>query len=261
VQPAELVAALLPHVDESLIALDFDGTLAPIVIDPMSSRPAPGALDALAALSRRGARVAVITGRDARTVLQLGRLDAVPGIIVAGLYGAESWASGEFDTLPTPDSMAALRQRLPALIEQHTSDEAVWVEDKRLSLVVHARGAADPATALESVRPAVEELAAELGVEVHAGRGILELRLPGYDKGGVLRRLATEHDPAAVLFAGDDLGDLPAFHTVRELRAEGRPAWSVAAGSADVPEVAAAADVRVDGPEGVVELLRGLAGG
>jgi trehalose 6-phosphate phosphatase len=260
VQPADLIASLQPHVHDALIALDFDGTLAPIVTDPMSSRPAPGALDALVALRRRGARVAVITGRDARTVIQLGALDTVPGIIVAGLYGAESWAAGEFNTLPTPGSIAALRERLPEVVAQHTSDD-VWIEDKRLSLVVHARRAKDPEAALEAVRPAVEALAAELGFEVHPGRGILELRLPGFDKGGVLRRLAVEHDPAAVLFAGDDLGDLPAFWTVRDLRAEGRPAWGVAAGSADVPEVTKAADLRVDGPEGVVDLLEQLAAG
>jgi trehalose 6-phosphate phosphatase len=256
---AELVAAIRPNLDGALVALDFDGTLSPIVLDPTTSRPAPGALEALRALAAKGARIAVITGRDARTVLALGSLDRVDGVMVAGLYGAETWSAGELASPPTPESMTELRARLPALVRDRTIDDAVWVEDKRLSLVVHARKAADPQAALEVLREPVAELAAQLGLELHGGRDILELRLPGYDKGRVLRSLADDPYASTVLFAGDDLGDLPAFATVRALRAEGRRAWGVAAGSADVPEVAAAADARVNGPDGVVALLTSLA--
>jgi trehalose 6-phosphate phosphatase len=155
--------------------------------------------------------------------------------------------------------METLRARLPDLVAEWSTVDGVWVEDKRLSLVVHARTAADPAAALEALREPVAELAAELGLEIHDGRDVLEVRLPGYEKGAVLRNLAADPFASAVLFAGDDLGDLPAFAAVRELRAEGRPAWSVAAASADVPEVGAAADLTVDGPDGVVALLADLA--
>ena len=255
---AELVGALRPHLDGALIALDFDGTLAPIVPDPAASRPAAGALDALRALAERGARIAVITGRDARTVVRLGGLDGVPGLTVAGVYGAETWTSGELESLPTPRSIDELRARLPDAVAPVTG-LGVWIEDKRLSLVVHARRADDPAAALQLVREPVTALAHELGLEIHDGRDVLEVRLPGYDKGAVLRRLAGEPYARAVLFAGDDVGDLPAFGVVRELRDEGRHAWSVAAASAEVPEVSGAADVTVDGPAAVVDLLAALA--
>jgi trehalose 6-phosphate phosphatase len=43
---------------------------------------------------------------------------------------------------------------------------------------------------------------------------------------------------------------------VHELRASGLTAFAVGAGSAEVPEIADAADVLVDGPAGVLELLR-----
>jgi trehalose 6-phosphate phosphatase len=55
---AETLRANLPG---ALIALDFDGTIAPIVPNPSDSRPVPGAVDSLAALARAGAQVAVIT--------------------------------------------------------------------------------------------------------------------------------------------------------------------------------------------------------
>jgi trehalose 6-phosphate phosphatase len=259
VDAKEIVTALRGRLAEALIAVDFDGTLAPIVADPAASRPAPGALEALIALGEAGARLAVVTGRDAATVVRLGDLAQVPGLRVVGLYGAETWTAGELTTPDVPESVELLRDRLPELVAGHASDPGVWVEDKRLSLVVHTRRAADPAGELARLDGPVRELAAELGLEVHAGRNVLEVRLPGFDKGAVLLALVAELDPGVVLFAGDDLGDLPAFTAVRELRARGRDAWSVAATSAEVPELAAAADVCVDGPAGVVALLAAIA--
>ena len=251
-----VVAALRAELEHALVAVDFDGTLAPIVPDPADSRPAPGAVAALRTIAERGAQVAVITGRDARTVLGLGGLDAIPGVIVEGLYGAERWQGGVLTTLPEPYAMRRLRTELPALIA--TGDPKLWIEDKRLSLVVHARMAADPQAALDSVREPVTTLGEQLGLSVNPGRGVLELRLPGHDKGAALLRLAAELVPKAVLFVGDDVGDLPAFAAVGELREQGTPAWSVAVVSPEAPEVARAADVQVDGPAGVVALLQSL---
>jgi trehalose 6-phosphate phosphatase len=107
----------------------------------------------------------------------------------------------------------------------------------------------------------VEALAHRHDLVVERGRLVLELRPPGSDKGAALRALVDGlgTSPSAVLFIGDDLGDLPAFAAVHDLRADGVQAWAVASASAEAPEVAAAADVVVDGPAGVVALLRALA--
>ena len=255
---AEALRANLPG---ALIALDFDGTIAPIVPHPADSRPVPGAVDSLAALARAGAQVAVVTGRDARTVIELGGLDAIPRLIVEGLYGAEQWHDGALHTQPEPESLHRLRQELPHLLARHAEDPSVWIEDKRLSLVRHGRLAADPEQALDPLRDAVAALGAKLGLEVHRGRGVIELRLTGYDKGTALLRLVDQVAPAAVLFVGDDVGDLPAFAAVATLRQRGLPAWSVAAASVEAPDVADAADIRVAGPAGVAGLLSGLISG
>jgi len=250
-----LLAALRPHLAGSLVATDFDGTLAPLVLDPQRSRPADGAIAALTALARRGAQVAVITGRDAATAVRLGGLDAVPGIAVAGLYGLETWQDGVLTSPEPPPEIDELRRRLPGAVA--AGGPEVWIEDKRLSLVVHVRRAADPRAAADAVREPVTRLGAELGLEVHPGSGVLELRLPGYDKAGALTRLA-EGRPA-VLYLGDDLGDLPAFAAARELRAAGRPAYAVGVRSSQVAELDGAADLDVPGPEAAVELLQALA--
>jgi trehalose 6-phosphate phosphatase len=253
---SELTAAVRADLSHALVALDFDGTLAPIVPDPADSRPVAGAVDALTALAGRGTQVAIITGRDARTVLELSGLAAVPGLIVEGVYGAETWRGGELTSPPTPDAIEQLRQRLPDIVA--TGDKNVWIEDKRLSLVVHGRLARDPDAALAPLRAPILEVAAELGFEVHDGRGVIELRLPGFDKAGALRRLVDLVRPSSVLFAGDDVGDLPAFAAVRSLRSSGAAAYGVGVRSPEVPELADAADILVDGPRGVLELLRSL---
>lgn len=256
---AELVAAVRVDPAGTLVALDFDGTLAPIVADPERSRPLPGAIGALAALGAAGVRLAVITGRDAGTAVRLGGLDAVPGLTVAGLYGAELWQGGELETMPTPPVLTELAERLPGVVAG--ADPAVWIEDKRLSLVVHGRRASDPEAALDPLRGPVAALAADLGLEMHPGRGVLEVRLPGYDKGTALRRLVERHSPRVVVFAGDDRGDVPGLLAVRSLRAQGVTGFAVAAVSGEVPELADAADILVDGPAGVLDILRRLTDG
>ncbi len=123
---------------------------------------------------------------------------------------------------------------------------------------MHARRAADPDAALAPLQAPIQALADELDLEMHPGRDVLELRVPGYDKAGALRDLAAEHD--GVLYLGDDLGDLPAFAEIRRLRAAGRIAYGVAVLSSGVPDVVGAADLEVPEPADAVELLRALAG-
>jgi trehalose 6-phosphate phosphatase len=93
---------------------------------------------------------------------------------------------------------------------------------------------------------------------MHPGRDVLELRLPGFDKAGAIDRLAG--DRKGVLYLGDDLGDLPAFAHVRDLRAAGRTAYAIGVRSSGVPEVSDAADASVAEPADAVSLLRSLAG-
>ena len=255
---AEIVATVRADPGGTLLALDFDGTLAPIVPDPADSRPLPGAVGALITLAGRGARIAVITGRDARTLFELSGLERVPGLAVEALYGAESWHAGQLRTPTTPAETEALRARLPVIIAEG-ADPALWIEDKRLSLVVHGRLADDPERALDPVRVPIAALAAELGLEVHAGRGVIELRLPGFDKAGALRRLVDQFAPRQVVFAGDDVGDLPAFAEIRAMRAAGATAWGLGVLSPEVSELDGAADVCIDGPPAMLDLLRALA--
>lgn len=237
----------------ALIALDYDGTLSPMVADPMQARPWPGVVDSLVRLAQQGAQVAVVTGRDARTVLELGQLRRIPGLLVSGLHGAESWQDGELRTRDEPPGLAVLRGMLPPLLPPD-----VWLEDKRLSLVVHTRRAAQPERALAELNRIVPGLAAEQGLESHLGKLVIEIRIPELSKATALAELLAQ-GPTAALFAGDDLGDLPAVHAVRRwAERTGRPALTLAVGA--VPELAETTDAALAGPAELAELLAELAG-
>ncbi|HEY7100777.1 MAG TPA: trehalose-phosphatase [Mycobacteriales bacterium] len=251
--------AIVSAPERALVALDYDGVLAPIVEDPDRAVPSPGAIEALRRLAGRVGTLAVVTGRPAEVVVRLGGLDSVPGLRVEGQYGAEHWAAGRLTTPDDPAEVVAARPELPAALAEAGADPGVWVEDKRLALVVHTRRTPDPDGELDRLRPALERFAARFGLEPHPGKMVMELRPPGFDKGSVLRRLAEERPPGAVLFAGDDVGDLPGFAAVDQLREAGTPGLTVACASAEAAEVAESADVAVDGPPGMVELLTRLA--
>ena len=123
---------------------------------------------------------------------------------------------------------------------------------------MHTRGTADPAGALAGLADPLAGLAAATGLICEPGRLVIELRPPGTDKGAALTALAAERKSGAIMFAGDDLGDLAAFAAVRALRAAGHPGLTVCSASGEVTELSAEADLVVAGPGGVVALLGAL---
>ncbi|MFG2354310.1 trehalose-phosphatase [Streptomyces sp. NPDC048521] len=258
------LAALLARPRTALIGLDFDGTLAPIVADPEQARAHPEAVPALAALAPKVTSVAVITGRPAGVAVRYGGFAGVPGLehlTVLGHYGAERWdaATGTV-TAPAPHpGVAAVRAELPGLLDRVGAWQGTWIEEKGRAVAVHTRRAEDPQAAFEALREPLTDLATRHGLIVEPGRMVLELRPPGMDKGVALGEYVRTVGAESVLYAGDDLGDLPAFAAVDKLRSDGVPGLLVCSGSTEVTELAERADLVVDGPAGVVDLLRRLA--
>jgi trehalose 6-phosphate phosphatase len=258
------LAAILADPGKTVVALDFDGTLAPIVADPEQARAHPEAVPALAALAPKVASVAVVTGRPAGVAVRHGGFAGVAGLehlIVLGHYGAERWdaVSGEVSAPAPHPGVAAVRAELPGVLDREGAWQGTWIEEKGRAVAVHTRRAADPQAAFEALRAPLTDLATRHGLIVEPGRLVLELRPPGMDKGVALLEHVRETGASAVLYAGDDLGDLPAFSAVDRLRADGVPGLLVCSGSDEVAELRERADVVVDGPSGVVRLLRGLA--
>jgi trehalose 6-phosphate phosphatase len=255
--------ALLAHPRRAVVVLDFDGTLSPIVPDPAQARAHPGAVPALAALAPRVGSVVVLTGRPAATAVEYGGFAGVTGLdrlTVLGHYGAERWeaATGHLESPGDHPGVAAARAELPEVLAD--APDGTWIEDKGgRAFAVHTRRTADPRAAFDALRGPLRDLADRHGLLLEPGSMVLELRPPGVDKGAALTEHLRAADPSAVLYAGDDLGDLAAYDAVDRFRAEGVPGLLVASAATDVPALTARADLTLAGPPAVVDFLAALA--
>lgn len=256
------LAALTADPGHALVAFDYDGTLSPIVEVPSAARPQPGVVAALARLGERVGQLAIITGRPAREAVTLAGLDG-PGaparLVVFGHYGVERWdsASGDLSTIEPPPGLEMVRRELGRVLEDAGVPDAV-VEDKGLAVAVHVRRHAAPAAAYRRLTGPLSALAARAGLIAEPGRHVIELRPEGMDKGRALSALATEVEARSVVFTGDDLGDLAAFDAVDAWRAVGGAGLLICSGSAEVTALAERADLVVDGPPGVSDLIKGF---
>lgn len=257
-------SAIVADPSSTLVCSDFDGVLSPIVDNPDEAWASEATVTALGRLGGVVAKLAVVTGRPARQAVRLGRLDEREGwgeASVLGLYGFERWdaATGTVDEPEAPEGVAAAAAELPGLLASHDAADA-RIEDKRLSVGVHTRELPDPAGAFERLSAPLADLAERHGLQLEPGRYVLELRAEGLDKGDAIERLVQEVHPTAIIYAGDDLGDLPAFRAVRWLRDTGRlKALLICSGSDEQDALVAVSDVVVDGPDGVAALLGELA--
>lgn len=255
--------ALLHRPGEALVGVDFDGTLAPIVDDPELAHADPAAVSALGRLGTLVGTVVVITGRPARTAVKLGGFVGVPGLgsmVVLGQYGVERWnaASEEFVIPPEPAGITAIVAELPRILSDLGLSGA-RVEHKGRAVGVHTRELADPGGSLSRLTGPLSELAARHGLSVEPGKNVLEIRASGIDKGDALRDIVAESGARTVIFAGDDLGDLPAFRAVQELREQGFDGLLVCSASHEEDALTDMSDVVLDGSAGVAQWLNLLA--
>jgi trehalose 6-phosphate phosphatase len=258
-------AALVRASAGTIVGLDFDGTLSPIVDDPTSAHIHPDARDVLVDLAGQVAGVAVITGRPARQALDLGGLEEVGNAIgdagkelfLFGQYGNERWTSTNRRIVgPRPPAgLAAFERELPGAL-RHAEAADAYVEDKGLAVAVHTRRLADPDAAFQRLLPVLRDLADRNQLLVEPGRSVIEVRSPGSDKGAVVERLAEDLEAGGFMFAGDDLGDIEAFDAVDSLAKRGLPTLLVCSASTEESALVARSDVVVHGPEGVLDLLR-----
>ena len=223
--------------EQAAILLDVDGVLAPIVERPEDAAVPPETRSELARLAGRYALVACVSGRagdDAR------RIVGVDGILYAGSHGLELESEAERWVEPLREFAAGVE----------------WpYEDKRLTGSFHFRNARDEAAARATLER-VAERARGAGLVARWGRKVLELRPPvAADKGTAVHRLLAERGLRRALYAGDDTTDLDAFAALDGLELGVRVAVASDEGPRELRE---AADLVVDGPAGVLALLRTL---
>ncbi len=260
-------AALVRVAATTAVGLDFDGVLSPIVEDPAQAHIHPDARDVLVALAEQVAAVAVITGRPARQALALGGLedvgnaigDAGKDLYVFGQYGNERWSSTDRRIVgPRPPAgLATFERELPRMLRRLDAGDA-FIEDKGLAVAVHTRRLPDADAAFARLLPELGELARRHDLVLEPGHQVIEVRSGGMHKGMAVRTLVEEVGAEGFVYAGDDLGDIEAFDSVEALREDGVAPLRVCADPRPDSRLRPIADVVVDGPEGVLDLLRQL---
>ncbi|MBN9210902.1 MAG: trehalose-phosphatase [Microbacterium sp.] len=193
-----------------LVALDFDGTLAPLVDDPMTARMTPrarAAVDALAALP--DTVVALVSGRSLGHLREIAEHDDASPVWLAASHGAQFWTPGAGEEAAADDADdLALRDRLQATISDGVGHlEGVWIEPKEFGVGVHTRRA--DAEATEEARGLADRLVAEEAPDWRrrTGHDILEFAFRHEGKDSAVARLRERTGATAVIFAGDDVTD------------------------------------------------------
>src|SRR5438874_6089683 len=232
-----LLAALSDRPAEAAILLDVDGTLAPIVARPELASVPEETRGELSRLLDRYALLACVSGRTGEDA---ARVVGVAGAVYVGVHGLELAPEAE-------------RWRGPL---REFAESVDWpVEDKGLAIVFHYRQAEDEEAALAVLR-GVAQRATALGLQAQFGRKVLEVRPPvAADKGTAVRTLLEQRGLRRALYAGDDTTDLDAFRGLDGLDVAVRIAVASAEGP---PALREAADLVVESPAQLVELLRRL---
>ncbi len=182
-----------------LLALDFDGTLAPIVSDPDRAALRPSTRRLLRRAAERHPCV-VISGRARADVLPRVRGTGVAAVI--GNHGSEPGPAGGGARRAVRRWKADLLRRLGGL-------EGVWIEDKGLSLAVHYRRSPARKAARERILAAASRLK---GARVLGGR--LAINIVPADaphKGQALERARARFGCDTAVFVGDDETDEDVF--------------------------------------------------
>jgi trehalose 6-phosphate phosphatase len=248
--PADLEAALvrLAETEHLLVALDFDGTLAPFVDNPDDSRAIPEARDAVAALLEVShTTVAYVSGRAVDSLQRAS--GSIDGILLVGSHGAEYRFDGVDTHPPLSESDRAGVQTLSALLSSvSAANPGTWVESKPAGFALHTRGLATDAVraATDAARHAVAET--DLPVTERDGKDVLEFSILSVTKGDALRHLRDYTGATAVLYAGDDVTDEDGFAAL------GEGDLALKCGEGDTR-----ADFRVASPSAVAAVLAKLA--
>lgn len=198
----------------ALVALDFDGTLAPLCADPQAAMPRAATRALLSQVAELYDCV-VISGRSHQDISR--RLAGVELIAIVGNHGLEPWDA-------TDEMAGEVGRWREALAARLHGVDGVEIEDKRYSLAIHYRRAPERQGALAAIDEAVRGLGPLRALE---GKMVLNLLPLGTaNKGSALERLRTEHGSERAIFVGDDITDEDVFASGADGLLGVRVGWS-----------------------------------
>jgi trehalose 6-phosphate synthase/phosphatase len=234
VVPRRLAGAVVGAPRPMAVAVDLDGTIAPLADHPDLTYLSAGALDVLDRLVRGGRRVAVVSGRS---LADLGRFGFPEGVRLVGSHGLEDGVPHAL--MPEERRTLAVVARLAERAAARA--EGLWVEVKPAGVALHRRMAA-PSDGVTATAWFAERVGGLDGVWFRPGVDVLEVAVVPTSKLHAVARLRAS--TPSVLYVGDDITDEDV------LGALAPPDIGVKVGRGPT-----AAAFRVDGPDDVVRLL------
>jgi trehalose 6-phosphate phosphatase len=211
--PEPFIGALreLARTRKLLVALDFDGTLAPEVDDPEKARALPEARSAmLRLLGMPNTRIALVSGRALMSLIHVA--DVPDDVLLVGSHGIELRLDHPDDAVSLDTTELRIVDQLGEMLgEVADSYDQVWLEPKPAGFALHTRLATEANSRMAHL-VARSEIASELqGVTVRDGKNVLEFSVRSTTKGEAVEHLRKYTDATAVFYAGDDVTDEDAF--------------------------------------------------
>jgi trehalose 6-phosphate phosphatase len=241
---------------------DIDGTISPVARVPSEAFIAESARDSLRALGTTLSIVGAITGRGAEDAAGMLGLD---GTVVIGNHGYERLQAGERlihpSALGSRASVAACTSAIAEIVDRTPPLSGVVVENKDLSASVHYRLVEDQGRTTELLKQLVQTIAELHELDVTEGKLVVEIRPRAIvNKGTAIHDISIELNLAGVVYLGDDVTDVDAFRALATLRSPEIATLSVGVVSPETHAVVLdSADVLIEGVEGCVALLAGVA--
>lgn len=200
----------LAETERLLVALDFDGTLSPLVDVPMHARMAPAARDAVDALvAAPDTTVAFVSGRSLHDLREIAEHTDASPILLAGSHGAEFWLPGSGRRAVEENAGdIALRDELRSEAERLIAPfSGAWIEPKTFGFGVPTRTVSERDE--PQVHAVVDALVAERAPHWRrrSGHHITEYAFRSEGKDSAVAHLRELTGATAVLFAGDDVTD------------------------------------------------------
>lgn len=185
------------------IFLDYDGTLVPIIKDPEVNQ-ADGELVNLLSSFASVYETYIVTGRD---LIEITNFIGEYNIIA--LHGSIFHINGQTIAVPCFHeyedlSIKLYRENYNLVNKFH----GLRIYRKSGGVLFHTGNISSKCT-IKSVYETVKSLALQYNMDIYTGIDILELRIPGINKGKAIKMVRNVNRPAIIM--GDDATDEDAF--------------------------------------------------
>lgn len=208
-------SSLVPHLSETAILLDIDGTLLDLMPTPREVWVPPGLAETLnGLLVHTSGALALVSGRSLNDIDLIFAPDRFPAI---GGHGAEMRLSMDGEGVTqAPLLDEELKRRLAAIA--HLSP-GILLEDKGYSLALHYRLAPQTEKAIDQAIALIRADMRDVPIEVLPGKCVFEIKYSAFTKANGVRDLM-QHAPfkgRRPIFIGDDVTDESVFAIMPQL--------------------------------------------